>query len=285
MNHSDAGAHEAPQLIPWKNARCPVDSRKLERAGSVMPRLALNDATKQAFAPPQLRAAASSRFHPRAVAPPVAYRRNLFPASVKVRGSTTGTCVSRWIFGIWARNTCSRSTCTGAAIMSVSLRRVSPEAAARETKYGLVHDERGWFVVNARDERWNDTGPFGFYCNFEGKKPFPQLGININVLEPGQAIGAYHREAAQEGFLVLAGECLAIVEDEEVPLRAWDYFHCPPGTGHAVLGAGEGQSVILAVGRRGLPRKGIEYLEDERVPPRSGGRTRVRYREGWLPKL
>jgi uncharacterized cupin superfamily protein len=164
---------------------------------------------------------------------------------------------------------------------------VSPEAAARTTKAGLVHDERGWFVVSAREERWNDTGPFGFYCDFEGKKRFLQLGVNLSVLEPGQAIGAYHREAAQEGFLVLAGECLAIVEGEEVPLRAWDYLHCPPGTDHAVLGAGDGPAVVLAVGRRGLPRKGIEYLEDERVPPRqgSGGRTRVRYREGWLPEL
>jgi uncharacterized cupin superfamily protein len=164
---------------------------------------------------------------------------------------------------------------------------VSPEAAARSTKYGLVHDEPGWFVVSAREERWNDTGSFGLYCNFEGKKRFPQLGINVSVLEPGQAIGAYHREAAQEGFLVLSGECLAIVEGEETTLRAWDYLHCPPGTDHAVLGAGGGPSVVLAVGRRGLPRKGIEYLEDERVPPRqrSGGRTRVRYGEGWLSDL
>ena len=162
---------------------------------------------------------------------------------------------------------------------------MSPEASARTTKYGLVHDERGWFVVSAREERWNDTGQFGFYCNFEGKKPFPQLGVNISVLEPGQAIGACHREAAQEGFLVLAGECLAVVEGGEVQLRTWDYFHCPPGTAHAVLGAGKGRSVVLAVGRRGLPRKGIEYLEDERVPPRSTSRTRVPYHEGWLPEL
>jgi uncharacterized cupin superfamily protein len=162
---------------------------------------------------------------------------------------------------------------------------VSPEAPARSTSAGLVHDERGWFVVSAREERWNDTGQFGFYSNFEGKKPFPQLGVNISVLEPGQAIGVYHREAAQEGFLVLAGECLAIVEGEEVRLRTWDYLHCPPGTAHAVLGAGKGPSVVLAVGRRGLPRKGIEYLDDERVPPRSTGRARVPYREGWLPEL
>ena len=55
------------------------------------------------------------------------------------------------------------------------------EAKARETKAGLVHDESGWFVVNARDERWNDTGPFGLYANFEGKRSFPQLGFNISV--------------------------------------------------------------------------------------------------------
>jgi uncharacterized cupin superfamily protein len=162
---------------------------------------------------------------------------------------------------------------------------VSREAPARETEAGLVHDERGWFVVNAREERWNDTGRFGFYCNFEGKKRFLQLGVNISVLQPGQAIGAYHRVAGQEGFLVLAGECLLIVEGEERPLGAWDYFHCPPGVAHAVLGAGDGPSIVLAVGRRGLPKKGIEYLEDERVPARSAGRKRVRYREGWLPDL
>jgi uncharacterized cupin superfamily protein len=164
---------------------------------------------------------------------------------------------------------------------------VSPEAPARETKAGLVHDERGWFVVNAREERWNDTGPFGFFCNFEGKKRFLQLGVNLSVLQPGQAIGAYHREDGQEGFLVLAGECLLIVEGEERPLRAWDYFHCPPRVAHAIVGAGDGSSVVLAVGRRGLPRKGIEYLPDERVPARegSGGWKRVRYGEGWLPDL
>jgi uncharacterized cupin superfamily protein len=111
--------------------------------------------------------------------------------------------------------------------------------------------------------------------------------MNISVLEPGQAIGAYHRENAQEGFLVLAGECLAVVEGEEVRLGAWDYFHCPPTTAHAIVGVGTGPAVVLAVGRRGLARKGIEYLDDERVPARegSGNRKRVAYGEGWLPEL
>ena len=40
----------------------------------------------------------------------------------------------------------------------------------------------------------------------------------------------HHRENAQEGFLVLSGECLLIVEEEERRLRAWDFFHCPGGT-------------------------------------------------------
>ena len=57
------------------------------------------------------------------------------------------------------------------------------------TKNGLVVDAEGWFVLNARESRWKSEGPLGRYCNFEGKRRFPQLGINISVLEPGQAIG------------------------------------------------------------------------------------------------
>jgi hypothetical protein len=45
-----------------------------------------------------------------------------------------------------------------------------PEIAPRQTKHGLVADGDGWFVLNAADSRWNDTGPFGFYCDFEGKR-------------------------------------------------------------------------------------------------------------------
>ena len=68
-----------------------------------------------------------------------------------------------------------------------------PEILPRETKHGLVADGDGWFVLNAAESRWNDTGPFGFYCNFEGKRGFRQLGLNLNVLEPGQSLGFYHR--------------------------------------------------------------------------------------------
>ncbi len=114
-------------------------------------------------------------------------------------------------------------------------------------------------MLNARETRWRDYGPLGAACDFEGKRPFRQLGVNLNVLNPGEPMSMYHRENHQEGFLVLAGECLLIVEDEERPLTAWDYFHCPGGTPHVILGAGDGPSVVLALGARG-GRKGIVYL-------------------------
>jgi mannose-6-phosphate isomerase-like protein (cupin superfamily) len=135
-----------------------------------------------------------------------------------------------------------------------------PEAPLRETKHGLVADVEGWFVVNAQEARWRDSGPFGFYCDFEGKRPFGQLGINISVLEPGQSLGFYHRENAQEDFLILAGCCVLIVEDEERELVAWDFVHCPPETPHMIVGAGDGPAVVLAVGARGLSRKGLLYV-------------------------
>ena len=176
-----------------------------------------------------------------------------------------------------------------------------PEAPLRETKYGLVADVDGWFVVNAREARWRDTGPFGLYCNFEGKRPFRQLGFNVNVLEPGQSLGYYHEENAQEGFLVAAGRCLLIVEDEERELRAWDYVHCPPHTEHMIVGAGDGPAVVVAVGARGLPRKGLRYIpsataakhgvsvEKETTKPAEAYANTPRSKRvaygGWLPDL
>jgi uncharacterized cupin superfamily protein len=128
---------------------------------------------------------------------------------------------------------------------------------------GLVPEGDGWFVVNARDVRWLE-GDLGEYCNFEGPEArFPQLGINLNRMEPGEAMTMYHREDAQEDFLVLAGECVLVVEGEERPLRQWDLFHCPPGVAHAIVGAGDGPSLVLAVGARaGSDGAGLVYPAD-----------------------
>src|SRR3954452_7722774 len=125
------------------------------------------------------------------------------------------------------------------------------EAPLRLTKHGLVVDGEGWFVVNARESRWRSEGPLGSYCTFEGKRGCPQLGISVSILGHGEALGRYHRENAQEGFLVVAGECLLIVEEQERTLATWDYFHSPGGTDHVIIGAGDGPAIVVAVGARG----------------------------------
>ena len=141
---------------------------------------------------------------------------------------------------------------------------VTPEAPLRMSKNGLVVDGEGWFIVNARESRWKDEGSLGSYCTFEGKRRFPQLGINISVLEPGEVMGMYHRENAQEGFLVLAGECLLIVEGQERVLKAWDFFHCPGGTEHIIVGSGEHGATVVAVGARGRGiGGGVVYVVSE----------------------
>ena len=170
------------------------------------------------------------------------------------------------------------------------------------TKFGLRTDPQGWFVVNAREMRWRDTGALGKFCDFEGRRRFRQLGINLNVLQPGEPMGLYHSENAQEDFLVLSGTCLLLVEGEERELATWDFFHSPPGTEHIIVGAGDGPSVVLAVGARGRGRRGLVYpvselakrhgagVERETTKPEEAygsfkGWQRSLYQEGWLPDL
>jgi hypothetical protein len=61
----------------------------------------------------------------------------------------------------------------------------------------------------------------------------------------------------QEDFLVLAGECLLLVEAEERHLRAGDFVHCPPGTEHGFVGAGDGACVIFMTGGRTRERRTV----------------------------
>ena len=124
-----------------------------------------------------------------------------------------------------------------------------PEAPLEQMKGGVMPTGEGWFVVNAREARWLD-GHFGAYTRFEGEgeAKFPELGINIGVLGPGQAACHYHGEDAQEDFLVLSGECLLLIEGEERRLKAWDFVHCPAWTEHVFVGAGDGPCAILAMG-------------------------------------
>jgi uncharacterized cupin superfamily protein len=177
---------------------------------------------------------------------------------------------------------------------------VVPEAPVERTETGLAPVGEGWFVLNARETCWLDREVLSASCEFEGET-FPQVGIFLRV-GPGEPIGMYYWEADQEGFLVLSGEALLIVEGEERPLRQWDFFQCPAGTKHIIVGAGHAPCVVLAVGARehqGRAGWGA-YTVDEAAHRRGAGVEEETtdaaeahapspkfqpspYRQGWLP--
>jgi uncharacterized cupin superfamily protein len=148
---------------------------------------------------------------------------------------------------------------------------VNEEAAMVDRGHGLVPSGEGWFVVNLGDAEWRRSESFGSWCRFEGDARFPQVGINVSILEPGKPACMYHREDTQEGFLVLQGSCLLIVEGEERRLRQWDFFHCPAWTNHVLVGADE-PCLVLAVGAR--PDTNIVYPVEE-AALRHGAGVRV----------
>jgi hypothetical protein len=137
----------------------------------------------------------------------------------------------------------------------------------------VAADPGAWFVLNARDAPWYHIEGRPALCVFEAETgDFLQFGLNLNVLWP------------------------------ERPLRQWDLVHCPAGTKHVIVGAGDGPSVVLAVGARrhstgpdwgGYPvepaalRHGAgveeETTEPEQAYARFVKRKPTRYREGWLP--
>ena len=148
------------------------------------------------------------------------------------------------------------------------------EAKLVETEAGLTAQTPGWFVMNAREAAWSTLAGGGTWLSFEAKGVPNQIGSGLHVLPPGETTGLYHREDNQEGFLVLEGECLLVVEGEERRMRRWDFFHCPPGTGHILVGAaGDAPAVLFMFGNR-LPDDHTRYLVDP-VAARHGASARV----------
>jgi uncharacterized cupin superfamily protein len=150
---------------------------------------------------------------------------------------------------------------------------MTEEARLEEVGSGLVPASDGWFVVNARDAAWATNDAFGSRCVLEAsprvvpdrpdlQRRFEQVGVNLDVVAPGQASGLYHAEGDQEDFLVLHGECVLLIAGEERRLRAWDFVHCPPGTEHVFVGAGDGPCVIFMVGHRGATKE-LRYPRSE----------------------
>ena len=181
-----------------------------------------------------------------------------------------------------------------------------PEASLEQTEHGAIPQGDGWYVLNARDSRWYYVEGRGAFCDFEGDQNFPQLGMNVQVLMPGDAMAMYHWEVDQEDFLVVSGEALLIVEGEERSLKAWDFFHCASKVKHTIVGAGDGPCIVIAVGARQYQdgpdwggytvdevalRHGAGVEQETNVPDEAyaavrakfGMREPTRYREGWLP--
>jgi uncharacterized cupin superfamily protein len=126
------------------------------------------------------------------------------------------------------------------------------EAQVEETPYGRYVRSDGWFVHNLGEALAVRLARGGALFPLEPREaPFRDLGVNVRVLWPGEANALYHAEGAQEGFLVLSGECVLVVEEQERTLRAWDYFHCPPDTRHVLVGAGDQPCTVLMIGARG----------------------------------
>ena len=119
----------------------------------------------------------------------------------------------------------------------------------------------------------DSLGAYMLRCTFEGSVQFPEVGFNVNVLQPGQPSSMYHAEDAQEGFLVVSGECLLVVEEEERRLRPWDFFHCPAGTSHVLVATGEGPCIFVAFGARREGR-GVRYPVSEVAQAHNAGVAR-----------
>ena len=124
------------------------------------------------------------------------------------------------------------------------------EASSEETPYGRYITSDGWFVLNLEDSLAVRFENGAMYPLEPQESPFRDFGVRVRVVWPGQPNALYHAEGVQEGFLVLSGECTLIVEEQERPLRQWDYFHCPADTLHVIVGAGNGPCAILMMGAR-----------------------------------
>ncbi len=106
-------------------------------------------------------------------------------------------------------------------------------------------------VMNIADAPASEHPRRGIVIDFEPDgRSWPDTGVNVQIMQPGQPNCRYHSEPVQEDFLVLHGECIAIINGDEHPLRQWDLFHCPAGVEHVFVGAGDGPCAVLMIGSR-----------------------------------
>jgi len=114
----------------------------------------------------------------------------------------------------------------------------------------MMDQQEGGYVLNIKDAAWKGHDRFGRSANLERGERFSDVGIHLFMLTPGNPNCRYHRESAQENFLVLSGSCKLLMNDTERQLAVWDFVHCPPGVSHVLVGTGDSPAVVLAIGHR-----------------------------------
>jgi uncharacterized cupin superfamily protein len=106
-------------------------------------------------------------------------------------------------------------------------------------------------IINLSDAPARSHGRRATVIDWEPEgRSWPDTGVNVQIMQPGQPNCKYHSEPVQEDFLVLHGECVAVIDGKEHVLRQWDAFHCPAGTEHVFVGAGSGPCAVLMIGSR-----------------------------------
>lgn len=152
-----------------------------------------------------------------------------------------------------------------------------PEVPLVKSEHGQVPEagKDGWFVLNLSEAEWSGNDDYGNWCSFEGQRSrFQEVGVNVTVVNPGQPACLYHRESTQEGYFVLEGEATLLIEDQERPLRQWDYVHLPPGAAHVLVGAGSGPAAVLMLGARPLDCA-IQYPSSDLARKHGAGTDRT----------
>jgi mannose-6-phosphate isomerase-like protein (cupin superfamily) len=179
------------------------------------------------------------------------------------------------------------------------------EARLERVASGVAPITPGWFVVNTAEAAWVTNDDWcGGVCIFESDdfvlRGRPDLTEYVKRTPdsrsgwcpPGRPSDLYHAESVQEDFLILSGECVLIIEEEERHLRTWDFVHCPPMTAHTFIATDDGPCVILATGNRRddleriYPRSDVALRhgagsELTTADPVRHGRWEVRHPDGW----
>jgi uncharacterized cupin superfamily protein len=120
-------------------------------------------------------------------------------------------------------------------------------------------------VIHVDEAAWKGNGTHAFCApELQGGTPgerWPQFGVSVDVLEPGEG-ASYHRELwDDETFLVLAGVCDLVIEGELHRIGPGTFVHCPAGTAHVFVGAGDGPCQLVMFGARGNVPEGETWGE------------------------